>query len=175
MWVCVCVCVMVCSSNLTWPESDWLVSGAGWGCTPIVHWKINVHTFNQPSPHTPPTITDHGFQYPCLHTIKNARQIFRLSQYSSMGNAVCQKYPDVVLHPVVSCSMQASMFLELFCPTVLNAPEDGSLRRSPPKSMGCTAGVRISEIICRMFQLYAYCVQRYMLCKGSCSVYYKNK
>ena len=23
--------------SLIWPESDWLDSGAGWGCTPVVH------------------------------------------------------------------------------------------------------------------------------------------
>ena len=36
----------------TWPESDWLDSGARWGCTHVVHWLINVHSLNQPSPHT---------------------------------------------------------------------------------------------------------------------------
>ena len=38
-------------SSLTWPESDWLDSGAGWGCTLVVHWAINVHGLNQPSTH----------------------------------------------------------------------------------------------------------------------------
>ena len=34
------------------PESDWLDSGVGWGCTPVVHGVIMAHRINQPSPHT---------------------------------------------------------------------------------------------------------------------------
>ena len=30
----------------------WLDSGAGWGCTPVVHWVISVYRLDQPSPHT---------------------------------------------------------------------------------------------------------------------------
>ena len=33
--------------GLTWPESDWLDSGAAWGCTPVAHWWISV-MLNQP-------------------------------------------------------------------------------------------------------------------------------
>ena len=39
-------------SSLTWPASNWLDSGAGWGCTPVAHWLTNVHGSNPPSPHT---------------------------------------------------------------------------------------------------------------------------
>ena len=38
--------------SLTWPESDWLDPGAGWGCTPVAHWAINVYRISQPSPHS---------------------------------------------------------------------------------------------------------------------------
>ena len=40
------------SSSRTLPESDWLDSGAGWGCTPVLHWEINIHRSNQQSPDT---------------------------------------------------------------------------------------------------------------------------
>ena len=39
-------------NSLTWPESEWLDTEAGWGFTPVVHWEINVHRLNQPSPRT---------------------------------------------------------------------------------------------------------------------------
>jgi len=32
-----CVWLVAGLSSLTWPESDRLDSGAGWGCTPVVH------------------------------------------------------------------------------------------------------------------------------------------
>ena len=44
--------MMASLSSLTWPDSDWLDSGAWWGCTPVSHEAINVHRLNQPSPHT---------------------------------------------------------------------------------------------------------------------------
>ena len=47
-----CKWMMAGLSSLPWPESDWLDSGAWWGCTPVVHWAISVHRLNQPSPHT---------------------------------------------------------------------------------------------------------------------------
>ena len=41
------------------------------------------------------------------------------------------------------------------------------------KSTGGTTGLLYSEITCSTSQLYAYCMQQYALCKGSCSTYYK--
>ena len=38
---CVEQWMMAGLSSLTWPESVWLDSVAGWGCTPVAHWVIN--------------------------------------------------------------------------------------------------------------------------------------
>ena len=47
-----CVWMMAGWSNLPWSKSDLTVGPAWWGCTPVVHWAINVPRCNQPSPHT---------------------------------------------------------------------------------------------------------------------------
>ena len=46
------VWLMAVLSSLTWPESVWLDSGVGCGCTPVAHWVIKVRWLKQPSSHT---------------------------------------------------------------------------------------------------------------------------
>ena len=46
------VWLIVGLSSLTWVGRSGLESGAGWGCTPVVHLAINANRINQPSPRT---------------------------------------------------------------------------------------------------------------------------
>ena len=85
-----------------------------------------------------------------------------------MSNAVCQKYQDVLLHPVTFCTIQASLLFWLFWPTILCTVKDTSHRLSHERAqMSLVAGVLISEITCSMSKFYAYCIWQYILCKGS--------
>ena len=58
-----CLWLMDGLSSLTWPESDWLHSGACWGCTHTHSCALDyqAHRLNQPSPRTLRSLTwQHG-------------------------------------------------------------------------------------------------------------------
>ena len=95
--------------SLTWPESDWLDSGAEWGCTPVVHSASNVHRLNQPSTHAlrSPAWQHVTQDYGCLSANPT------INRFSNPICVVCLEEPSSS-HLTVPTAIYCFTFLQIY-------------------------------------------------------------
>ena len=81
-----CGWLMAGGSSPTWPDSHWLDSEAGWGCTPVMHWALCT---GETSPHHMHTQTT-----PCNNTSLCA--VVAGAQQSPLGSAIKGNYQAIL-------------------------------------------------------------------------------